>query len=437
MSEQLAVQAEIEKLSRLLDTDADQLESVRQLPASTIHELSAGISQTLHDAGKDKLQRIAAASKIVPAPMAAAFAQRYFGPLLCARVAVMLDPGKATDLAKRLPAPFLAQVSLHLDPRRAERIIAKIPDDLVVAVARELISAREFITMGRFVGYVSLNAMLRAIEHATAEELLRVAFFVEAQERFDELAAALPDDRIGALIRAAAADGLWVEALSLIDAVGPESRARIANIAGAQDNEVLTSMASTVHELHLYEVILPLVTMMDTDNRKRLAELPFLHQPEVLTAIVATAGAHGLWADLLPLADMLPEDALARVAAAAAEMPTDVLESIINAAHEHQQWPALLSVAERMDDKTRSELIGLMDTFPNEVIIGFVEGATVSPELVDRALALLDSARSEHVDRVLERVSTLDSSARELLTARANEIGVLDRLGPLGAALKA
>lgn len=436
MNEHLAHQAETEKLARLLDVTPQDLEFLRDLPSDRIHAVAERISDTLFDAGEDKLKRVAAASKIVPGALAAAFAQKYFGPLMSARVAVMLDPKKASELARHLPAKFMAKVSLHLDPRRAKDIIARVPDDLVVAVASELVAMREFITMGRFVGYVSHSAILRAIENLSPEELLHTAFFVEAQERFDEIAAALPDERIGALIRSAASDGLWTQALSLVDAVNDENKTRLANIAAEQDDATLTSMAQSVHEQDLYEVILPLVTLMNDANRQRLAALPYLHQPEVLTHIVGTASANDLWYDLLPLAELLPEDALERVAGAVANLPEDLLVGAIHAAHRHRQWPALFAVAEHLDDDSRSELLGLLESFEDEVIEAFIETAAGDEVLVDRAMRLLDTAQPRHLDPVLKRISELDATRRAEILGRAGELGVTDRLGPIAAALR-
>lgn len=435
MSEQLAVQAEIEKLSRLFDVPTDELSYATALPSATIHALGQAVSDTLFDAGRDKLQRIAAASKLVPSAMTAAFAQRYFGPLLCARVAVLVEPDRAADLARRLPTRFLADVSLHLDPRRAANIIAKIGDDQVVEVARDLIARAEFITMGRFVGYVSLPAILRAIDATTPAELLRIAFFVEETDRFDAVVDALPDGRIGDLISAAAGDALWAEALTLIDAISAPQRERVANIAARQNDEVLTSMARTAHERDLYDVVLPLVTLMDIGNRQRLAALPALHEPEMLGAIVATTARHDLWGDLLPLADMLPADAVGRVAAAAAELPEDILIRVIHAAHEHQQRTPLITIAERMDDQTRSELIGLLDSFDDNVIATFVDAATVSADLIERAIVLLDTAQEAHLEPVLKRVARLAPGRRAEFVERARSLGVLDCLGALGEAL--
>lgn len=437
MSDQLAVQAEIEKLSRLLDVRTDELAFATTLPPATLRALGQAVSDTLFDAGAERFVRIAAASKLVPTAMTAAFAQRYFGPLLCAQVGVLVDPDRAADLARRLPTRFLADVSLHLDPRRAKAIIERIPDDQVVDVAKDLIARGEFISMGRFVGYVSLSAIVRAVAVAEPAQLLRIAFFVEDTARFDTIVDALPDERIGELIAAAAEDGLWAEALTLIHAISPPQRKRVADIAAQQDDDVLTSMATTAHERDLYDVVLPLVTLMDTAHRERLARLPVLHRPAQLAAVVGTAARHDLWRDLLPLADALPEDAVARVAAATAELPEEILVRVVHAAHEHRLWPPLFTVAERMDDGTRSRLIGLLDSFDDDVVATFVDAATLSEDLVDRALALLGTAQDAHLAPVLERVTRLAPGRRAEFVARARELGILDRLGALGDALAA
>lgn len=84
------------------------------------------------------MKRMAAASRLLPAPVLAKIAEKVFGPLLCARIAGMIEPGKATDVAVRLPVGFLTDLAVELDPRRSHRVIGNIPSDTVVPIAAEL-----------------------------------------------------------------------------------------------------------------------------------------------------------------------------------------------------------------------------------------------------------------------------------------------------------
>ena len=82
------------------------------------------MTETLYDADGGSLGRLAAASRLLPAGLTATIGQRAFGPLLSARLAGLLDPDRAVDVAAKLPPPFLADVAIELDPRRASELIA-------------------------------------------------------------------------------------------------------------------------------------------------------------------------------------------------------------------------------------------------------------------------------------------------------------------------
>src|SRR5437660_10323220 len=110
---------EIAKLARLLAVAPADLGYLAKVPASDLRALREQIEDMLFTAHGQALSRIATASKVLPAGLVAVIGERAFGPLLCARLAGMLEPSRAVDIASRMPAPFLAQLVVHLDPRRA------------------------------------------------------------------------------------------------------------------------------------------------------------------------------------------------------------------------------------------------------------------------------------------------------------------------------
>ncbi len=100
------------------------------------------------------LSRLAAASKLLPVGLVATLGERAFGPVLSARITGLLDPGRAVEVAQRLPVDFLADIAVDLDPRRASAVIARIPPQQIGEVTRELVRRHESVTMGRFVGHL-------------------------------------------------------------------------------------------------------------------------------------------------------------------------------------------------------------------------------------------------------------------------------------------
>ena len=79
------------------------------------------------------LGRLAAASKLLPVRVVATIGERAFGPSLAARIAGLLDPDRAVEMADTMPIEFLADVAVELDPRRASAVISRIAPGRIAA----------------------------------------------------------------------------------------------------------------------------------------------------------------------------------------------------------------------------------------------------------------------------------------------------------------
>lgn len=223
MSEALEVAAEITKLSRLLGVGEGELQFLARLPSVALQQFRFSATDVLFDGDRAQLGRVAGSSKLVPIPMAAKVAQLAFGPTLCAAVSGLLEPERGMKTAIRMPTPFLADVAADMDPRRAEAVIAIMPADTVVAVGCELVGRGDYLTMGRFVGYLPETTLGPAVAAIGAADLLRIAFVLEDKGRLDVLAD-LVQHRMADLIDAAHADGLWPEALDLLNQLNEDHR---------------------------------------------------------------------------------------------------------------------------------------------------------------------------------------------------------------------
>lgn len=100
----LATRAELTKLGALLGVEESDLSYLESLDLSDLKVFRERVTDRLFEADRKRLEGIAAATKIVPAAISAKVAQRTFPATLAARLAGLLDPGKAVDLAQRLPA---------------------------------------------------------------------------------------------------------------------------------------------------------------------------------------------------------------------------------------------------------------------------------------------------------------------------------------------
>ena len=305
----LAGHAEVLKLARLLGTEPDRLEYLEALAPADVRELRERAAVALHDNDR-RFGRVALASRIPPAPMTAWIAQHLFGAMLCARIAGLLDPRRAIDLAKRMPRGLSRRHGDAARPApRARHHLRPAARALIGEVAAELTEREEYIAMGRFVGHMTDAALLEAFAVIDDESLLRISYFVEEKDQLDHVVGLLETERIQGAIRAATAADLWPQALDLLTRISAEQAGELADLAAGQDDEVLGGMVHTAQRDGLWDVVLPVTETMSDAGLRRLAGLPALHAPEVLAAIADAAVANGLLDDLMPLTDCMPRAA--------------------------------------------------------------------------------------------------------------------------------
>ncbi len=222
-----AVRAELMKLGRLLEVDPEDLDYLTDVSPEQLRTLREQITEVVFDSGGPALGRLAAASRLLPTGVIASIAEHAFGPVLAARIAGLLDPGRAADVAAKLPTPFLAEVAVHLDPRRAVDVLARIPAARIADVARELIAAEEHVTLGRFVGHLPDEAISLAVRAMDDFTVLMVAFVLEERAAIDRVLALMDRGRHDGLLDAAVGTELWPEVLELMDDVREPLRTRV------------------------------------------------------------------------------------------------------------------------------------------------------------------------------------------------------------------
>jgi len=231
----LATRAEVMKLARLLGHPAEEFHYLEHLAAADLRALRELATERLFDPAGTPLGRLAAASRLLPTAPIAAIAEHAFGPVLVGRIAGLIDPERAADVAARLPTGFLAEVAVHLDPRRAADVLARMPAQRIADVARELVARGEDVTLGRFVGHLPdehLALSLRVMDDLT---VVRVAFVLEDPGSLDRVLGLIAPGRLETLLDAAAGTDVWPDALELFATAREPLRSRVlgARAAGA------------------------------------------------------------------------------------------------------------------------------------------------------------------------------------------------------------
>lgn len=330
MSETLETRAEIIKLSRLLCRDEDTLAYLEAIPAAEIRLLREQITDVLFTAHGPALSRLATASRLLPIALVATIGEKVFGAVLSARIAGLLEPGRAVELAERLPVGFLADVAIELDPRRASDVIGRIPPEQIAAITRELIARNEYVTMGRFVGHLGTDSIVAAVTVMDDVAVLRVAFVLESKDSLTDLVEVLPEDRRDGIVEAAATANLWPEVLDLLGHMTLAQRRDLVERAAAwDDGRTLEALLEAARSEGMWAELLPLVSLLPGEGRTRIAgivgtlELDDDSVGEITTAVVE----NDLWEPVLIIADALRPEDLERVTARLA-VPVAMMDPI-------------------------------------------------------------------------------------------------------------
>jgi hypothetical protein len=308
---ELAARAEVAKLARELDLDAEQLAFLQDASRDELATLRETISEALFAAQEPRLRRVAGLGKLLPPVVAAKIAKLAFTPVLCGRVAGVLDVGSAVRMAGHLDPEFLAEVAKWIDPARTAEIARALPDDKVIAVGRHLLEQDECITLARFLSVVRTEVALGVAEHASDRQLLHVGIYAEDYTRMSHLVRELPDDRITGVIAAATASGEFAEALTLLTLLEPAQRARVGDLAASAGPDAVNGIVDAVVQLDVWPDVLPLLTDLTDHARRQLINGPATLAPGVIGAAIRAAREHDLGETVLPLLVSLDEQHVA------------------------------------------------------------------------------------------------------------------------------
>lgn len=246
------VAPQVARLAHLLAVDPALLADLADVPADDLRALHGQVSQTMFAQGQRQFARVAGLSSTLPGPVAARLAEKFLPPQLAARVAELLDPGKARDLVGRVSLPYLADLALALDPVRARPVIRAIPAARLGEVAGELFRRGEHAIFAEFVGAVDVAALEAALDVARPSDLVAVLPLLEWGPALDQVLERLAPARVREIVAGISAEDLAGLAVSMdvaplrpilgaIDAVVVADVARVLFAAG--DHAAMAELA--------------------------------------------------------------------------------------------------------------------------------------------------------------------------------------------------
>lgn len=421
----LETRAEIAKLARLYQVETEALDFLLPLRAEDIRKLREAIQDRLFSDDDALFKRLASASMLLPLGLLAMMAEKIFGPVLAARVAGAMNTKRAVALSERLSIAYLADISLELDPRRAHDIIRNIPPQLIRKVTAELLKRREYITLGRFVGYLTDAAIREALKAFTeAEDLLQTGFFIEDKTQLNKLIRIVPEDMLQQTISAAQDPqrGLWPEALALMGYVDDELKRRLGELTIAQGQEALSRIVRITSEQQLWDTLLPVVACLSEESHQKLVDIPELSDHDIMAGIARAANDNHLWPAFLPLVGLMNAAQRKTAAEVAGILGTDALQQVLQAVQQSNAWQAILQLASEMNEAQLTQLAETASTLPEEAIAELVDTAKIfGAELWE---PLLDIVAKVPPDTRLQYANLIAKHA-------ADEPELVEKLAPL------
>jgi hypothetical protein len=308
MSELLEVRAEITKLARLIAVEPNDLEFLERVGPAGLIELREQLVELFYGGEAGGLKRFVAPSKILPASVIAAITKEAVGPVLAARVAGLIEVDQAIAVVAKLPVKFVADISVELDPRRTGKVIGGLPAQTVAEISAELARRGEYVAMGRFVSYLSDEAIAGTFEHATDSALLQVAFVFEDKERLSPVVGLLSSERLSKIMRVAGKEGLWAEAFDLLIQLDDEQYERVIDLVSELDDKTLDSMVRTAAAEDLW----PEAIGVTSDMRNPDGVIAAVNRGDgaLIKSFVGAAAGNSYWDELSSIFEKLSEDRL-------------------------------------------------------------------------------------------------------------------------------
>ncbi|TDV47806.1 hypothetical protein [Actinophytocola oryzae] len=316
MASDLATRVELVKLARVLGTTPEEVEFAAALPPATIRLVREHAVAALYDEHRAAFERVAMITRVLPTGVNVRIALRAFSPMLSARIASVMPPEKAAELANRMPVEYLTEACVHLDPRSAGPLIHRIEQARVLAVVAALIERGDFITLGRLLDTATLPIVREVSATAPTEALLRIGFYAESDDHLTRAVALLPEERLHRIVRDALTGPreLRSAGLSLMGRLTDEAlRGRLAEFVVQAEDEHLTALLRTAVEDGAVRELLLAVSAMGENAQRRVLTLPALSEPHTLGQLVRAVEKHGLWRRMAPIAALMDADLRRRI----------------------------------------------------------------------------------------------------------------------------
>lgn len=233
-----AQRAELERLALLLRADLDDVAFLARFDAAALRALRTSVSQQIATENRAAYQRIAVASRLMPARATAAVAMKRMPPRLSAAVVGDMPPEHAADLAAAMRPDYLRQVCRHLSPTAAADVGWRLPDDVLSAVLDELLAHRDAVTMAEVVGTLDDDQIRTCVAAFDDDDddmglLVEMTLGISDAAAVQRLLRVLPQQTLRAMLEhARRTPGQETEMRAVLTAAPPDVGDRAAGLDG-------------------------------------------------------------------------------------------------------------------------------------------------------------------------------------------------------------
>jgi hypothetical protein len=291
------------KLARVLGVDTLEIEFLAELDIAELRDLRWQIDDRRHAVDAKRLSSVIAASKMVPPALAANIGEKWFGPVLCARLVGLIEPKRGAQYVRHLNVEFMADITARTDPRVVGDLVVELSLPDMQAIATTLLERGDHLTLSHFVGYLLPQVVvdiLGAIDDNAA--VVRIARYVEDLASLSPVVALLPDDRLVALVSAIDREDLWPSALHLFSQLSPDQVARVGRVVVALGDEVVRAIIEAFHRHDLGNQGINFIGQLEPSAVASFAHVLLVLDESTMTSAVDAIDAHHAWDILVPVA---------------------------------------------------------------------------------------------------------------------------------------
>lgn len=282
----LVARAQLVMLAETLGVEPERLRHLERLDSGQLRALRERISDLLFDEHAAVFARLNKLAPLVPNQLVAKLSQALVPPLVAGRAAGALgvaNPDRAAGVLSDLSPAYMADCAPYLDPRTIAVLAPRVPIEVLVPAANELMRRRDYVTASFFLDYATADLVL-GFERGIADKagLLRTTSLVQSDSRLGEIVRALPRERLEVIVRTAVSGSaeLLLAGLSVLSRLEPELTAELAEVLmGELDDERLSEALRTAVEADATAELLAVAAALPPEARRRLASNAYLDPP--------------------------------------------------------------------------------------------------------------------------------------------------------------